>query len=55
MEIDFYLLTISTLEKLIKESKPFPIRYCKKCNKKMRVIKNDFIKRQFCKKCHFEK
>ena len=31
-----------------------PIRCCSKCNKKMRVIKNDFLQRKYCKKCHFE-
>ena len=30
------------------------IKKCQKCNKKMRVIKNDFKLRKFCKKCHFE-
>ena len=30
------------------------LRICLKCNKKMRVIKNDFKLRKYCKKCHFE-
>lgn len=30
------------------------IRVCLKCNKKMRAIKNDFLQRKHCKKCHFE-
>ncbi len=27
---------------------------CTNCKKKMRPIKNDWNKRQFCKKCYFE-
>jgi hypothetical protein len=26
---------------------------CLKCNKKMKVIKNDFNNRKYCKKCYF--
>lgn len=56
MQIEFYLETISTLEKLIEESKPLPVRHCAKCNKKMRVLKNrDFINRLYCLKCYKEK
>ena len=41
------------IETLKKDAKPLPVRHCKNCNKKMRVIKNDFLNRSCCKKCHF--
>jgi hypothetical protein len=52
-----YNKVISDYYRIHKESinkKDCNVRYCNKCNKKMRNIKNDFNGREFCKKCYFE-
>jgi hypothetical protein len=51
MDCDIILETY----KIIESIKPISnIRYCKRCNKKMKVIKKDYNKRPCCKKCYFE-
>ena len=49
--IDFLLETLVSLEHLSKTSKPLPVRHCNCCKKKMRVIKNDYKDRKYCKTC----
>jgi hypothetical protein len=49
-----YFDIINECYELQKTIKPLLPRICKNCNKKMRIIKKDFLKRDYCKKCYFE-